>query len=92
MPIEKLRYFRRNPVTRGLRAPRGLAVHPSTRRGGACRGPRLSSFRDYATGEDCGVKIESRWTVDTRNRNAGETLPSSPSDSDPGRDRKKAPG
>jgi putative transposase len=74
--VEKLRYIHRNPVKRGL-----------------CTRPedwKWSSFRHYATGEDCGVEIESRWTADRRNRNAGKAVSASPSDS--GRDRKKAPG
>ena len=74
--VEKLRYIHRNPVKRGL-----------------CSRPedwKWSNFRHYATGEDCGVEIESRWTADRRNRNAGKAVSASPSDS--GRDRKKAPG
>jgi putative transposase len=52
--VEKLRYIHRNPVRRGL-----------------CERPedwRWSSFRHYATGEDCGVEIESRWTADKRRK------------------------
>ena len=50
--VEKLRYVHRNPVKRGL-----------------CARPeewRWSSFRHYATGEDCGVEIESEWTARRR--------------------------
>jgi putative transposase len=50
--VEKLRYIHRNPVNRGL-----------------CEKPEdwpWSSFRHYATGEDCGVEIESKWTADKR--------------------------
>ena len=74
--VEKLRYLHRNPVKRGL-----------------CARPedwKWSSFRHYATGEDCGVEIESQWTADRRNRSAGKAVPSSPSDPGPG--QKKAPG
>ena len=74
--VEKLRYIHRNPVKRGL-----------------CARPedwKWSSFRHYATGEDCGVEIESQWTADRRNRNAGKAVSASPSDSRG--DRKKAPG
>jgi putative transposase len=74
--VEKLRYIHRNPVKRGL-----------------CARPedwKWSSFRHYASGEDCGVEIESQWTADKRNRNAGKAVSAPPSDS--GRDRKKAPG
>ena len=52
--VEKLRYIHRNPVARGL-----------------CARPEdwhWSSFRHYATGEDCGVEIESQWTADKRNQ------------------------
>jgi len=50
--VEKRRYIHRNPVRRGL-----------------CARPedwKWSSFRHYATGEDCGVEIESEWTVRKR--------------------------
>jgi len=50
--VEKLRYLHSNPVKRGL-----------------CARPqdwRWSSFRHYATGEDCGVEIESEWTAKKR--------------------------
>ena len=52
--VEKLRYVHRNPVKRGL-----------------CMRPEdwpWSSFRHYATGEDCGVEIESQWTADKRQK------------------------
>jgi putative transposase len=51
--VEKLRYIHRNPVKRGL-----------------CEKPedwRWSSFDHYASGTDCGVEIESRWTAGRRN-------------------------
>lgn len=54
--IEKLRYLHRNPVKRGL-----------------CALPeewKWSSFRHYATSENCGVEIESRWAAERRE--AGE--------------------
>jgi putative transposase len=50
--VGKLRYIHRNPVERGL-----------------CANPEdwsWSSFRHYATGEVCGVEIESRWTAKRR--------------------------
>jgi putative transposase len=50
--VEKLRYIHRNPVKRGL-----------------CPSPERwawSSFRHYATGELCGVEIESEWTARKR--------------------------
>jgi putative transposase len=43
--IEKLKYIHRNPVKRGL------AARPEDW--------KWSSFRHYASGEDCGVQIES---------------------------------
>ena len=46
---DKLRYIHRNPVTRGL------AARPEDW--------PWSSFRHYMTGEQCGVQIESQWTV-----------------------------
>jgi putative transposase len=52
--VDKLRYLHRNPVKRGL-----------------CEKPedwKWSSFRHYATGEDCGVEIESEWTARRRER------------------------
>ena len=54
--IEKLRYLHRNPVKRGL-----------------CDKPEdchWSSFRHYATGEQCSVEIESEWTVNRLLKNA----------------------
>jgi putative transposase len=51
--VKKLRYIHRNPVKRGL-----------------CEKPedwRRSSFDHYASGIDCGVEIESRWTAARRN-------------------------
>ena len=56
--VEKLRYIHRNPVKRGL-----------------CARPedwKWSSFRHYATGEDCGVEIESQWTAGKREKNEGK--------------------
>lgn len=50
--VEKLRYLHRNPVKRGL------VAKPEDW--------KWSSFRHYATGEDCGVEIESRWTARKR--------------------------
>ncbi len=50
--VEKLRYIHRNPVRRGL------VQNPEDW--------RWSSFRHYATGEDCGVEIESQWTAKKR--------------------------
>jgi putative transposase len=51
---DKLRYIHRNPVTRGL------AARPEDW--------PWSSFRHYMTGEQCGVQIESQWTVRARER------------------------
>jgi putative transposase len=51
--VEKLRYLHRNPVKRGLVE--------------TCENWKWSSFRHYATREDCGVEIESQWTADKRN-------------------------
>jgi putative transposase len=50
--VEKLRYIRRNPVTRGL------VERPEDW--------RWSSFRHYATGEASEVEIESQWTARAR--------------------------
>jgi len=50
--VEKLRYFHRNPVKRGLVE--------------RAEDWKWSSFRHYAQREDCGVEIESRWTADKR--------------------------
>jgi REP-associated tyrosine transposase len=52
--IEKLRYIHRNPVERGL------VEKPED-------WPR-SSFRNYATGEEGAVEIESEWTSRKRER------------------------
>ena len=52
--IEKLKYIHRNPVTRGLVAK--PEDWPS------------SSFRHWATGEECVVEIESQWTARKRER------------------------
>ncbi len=52
--MEKLRYIHRNPVKRGL-----------VRR---AEDWKWSSFRHYATGEECGVEIESEWTAHKRKR------------------------
>ena len=50
--MEKLNYIHRNPVQRGLVArPEDWA---------------WSSARHYATGENCGVEIESQWTARRR--------------------------
>ncbi len=50
--VEKLRYIHRNPVRRGLvQKPEDW---------------RWSSFRHYASGENCGVEIESLWTARKR--------------------------
>ncbi len=50
--VDKLRYIHRNPVRRGLvEKPEDWP---------------WSSFRHYATGEDCGVEIESMWTARKR--------------------------
>jgi len=59
--LEKLRYIHRNPVKRGL-----------------CERPdewEWCSFRHYATGEDCGVEIESEWAARKRERAAGRLGP-----------------
>jgi putative transposase len=59
--VEKLRYIHRNPVKRGLvEKPEDWL---------------WSSFRHYATGEDCGVEIESEWTARKRERAAGPLAP-----------------
>ena len=59
--LEKLRYIHRNPVKRGLvETPEGWL---------------WSSFRHYATGEYCGVEIESEWTARKRERAAGRLAP-----------------
>ena len=50
--VEKLRYIHRNPVKRGL-------VEKA-------EDWKWSSFRHYATGEDCGVEIESEWMARAR--------------------------
>jgi putative transposase len=50
--MEKLDYMHRNPVQRGL------VTHPEDW--------TWSSARHYATGEECGVEIESRWTARRR--------------------------
>ncbi len=55
--VEKLRYIHRNPVERGL-----------------CERPEdwaWSSFRQYATGCQGRVEIESEWTARKRERAAG---------------------
>jgi hypothetical protein len=52
--IEKLRYMHRNPVTRGL------VEKPEDWPWG--------SFRNYATGEEATVEIESPWTARKRER------------------------
>jgi putative transposase len=52
--LEKLRYIHRNPVKRGL------VERPEDW--------KWSSFRHYATGEGCGVEIESLWTARQRER------------------------
>jgi putative transposase len=52
--VEKLRYIHRNPVKRGLVE--------------RAEGWKWSSFRHYATGEQCGVEIESQWTARKRER------------------------
>jgi putative transposase len=50
--VEKLRYIHRNPVRRGLvERPEDWA---------------WSSFRHYATGEQCVIEIESHWTAKRR--------------------------
>ena len=59
---EKLRYIHRNPVKRGL------VDRPEDW--------KWSSFRHYATGESCGVEIESEWTATRRERSG--TTPHSP--------------
>jgi len=50
--MQKLDYMHRNPVRRGL------VTRPEDW--------RWSSARHYATGEECGGEIESRWTVRRR--------------------------
>ena len=58
---EKLDYIHRNPVTRGL-----------------CADPmawRWSSFAHYATGERGMIEIESEWTANRRDRQAGRLCP-----------------
>ncbi len=52
--MKKLRYIHRNPVKRGL------AERPEDW--------KWNSFRHYATGEDCGVEIESQWAARKRER------------------------
>ena len=52
--VEKLRYIHRNPVKRGLVE--------------RAEDWKWSSFRHYATGEECGVEIESEWTARKRER------------------------
>jgi putative transposase len=52
--VDKLRYIHRNPVKRGLV--------------GKPEEWKWSSFRHYATAEDCGVQIESEWTARRRER------------------------
>jgi putative transposase len=52
--VEKLRYVHRNPVKRGL------VEKPENW--------NWSSALHYATGDDCGVEIESRWTAPRRER------------------------
>jgi putative transposase len=59
--VEKLRYIHRNPVKRGL-----------------CQGPEdweWSSFRQYATGCEGRVEIESEWSARKRERAAGGLCP-----------------
>jgi putative transposase len=59
--VGKLRYIHRNPVKRGL-----------------CEGPEdceWSSFRQYATGCDGHVEIESEWVVRKRERAEGKLCP-----------------
>ncbi len=52
--VEKLRYLHRNPVARGLvQRPEDWA---------------WSSFRHWATGEECVVEIESQWTARKREK------------------------
>jgi putative transposase len=50
--VEKLDYVHRNPVQRGL------VTRPEDW--------TWRSSRHYATGEDCGVEIESHWTTRRR--------------------------
>jgi REP-associated tyrosine transposase len=57
---EKLRYLHRNPIKRGL------VENPADW--------KWSSFRHYATGEDCGVEIESQWTADQRSSTGANVL------------------
>ena len=59
--VEKLRYVHLNPVKRGLVKK--------------AEDWSWSSFRHYATGEDCGVEIESEWTARRRVRAAGRLTP-----------------
>src|ERR1700686_4119956 len=59
--VEKLRYIHRNPVKQGL-----------------CDRPedwQWSSFRNYATGAEGHVEIESEWTARKRERVAGKISP-----------------
>jgi putative transposase len=55
--VEKLDYIHENPVKRNL------CAHPEDW--------GWSSCRHYATGEDCGVEIESEWTVRKRESKIG---------------------
>ena len=57
--IEKLRYIHRNPVKRGL------AARPEDW--------EASSFRQYASGAEGVVEIESQWTASDREAQAGQT-------------------
>ncbi|MBZ5720700.1 MAG: transposase [Acidobacteriia bacterium] len=59
--VEKLRYIHRNPVKRGL------CEHPEDW--------EWSSFRQYATGYEGRVEIESEWTARKRERAAGRLCP-----------------
>jgi len=59
--LEKLRYIHRNPVKRGL-----------------CERPedwQWSSFRQYATGCEGRVNVESEWSARKRERAAGKLSP-----------------
>jgi putative transposase len=59
--VEKLRYIHRNPVKRGL-----------------CERAedwQWSSFRQYATGCEGRVEIESEWAARKRERAAGRLVP-----------------
>ena len=58
--VEKLRYLHRNPVVRGL------VVRPEEW--------AWSSFRNYATGVECGVEIESQWTAFRRGNQLPEDM------------------